>query len=321
MTIITKQQLREFLDGACDAEEESMIRRYLETPEGMLALNKLMDEAWLTEEESLPDESKTFSSILSKTTRSPQRKVQSSLFYKIAALFIILAIPTYLLLQQPPQPPTQPQVDVLVKKNERGQKSVIHLSDGSKVYLNSESSIKYNRYFTDSSRIIELDGEAYFEVAKDKKRPFIVYSQGYETTALGTEFNVNSRASHYKISLAEGRIMVNAQHKKSNSINLAPGEAVKIDTEGHILKKETGNAQDFLWISGILDFHNASIQEIITSLERWYDVKITLISKPKTSKRYTGRFDNASLEHVLTSMSFALDFKYQIHDKKINLTF
>ncbi|UII26530.1 FecR domain-containing protein [Fulvivirga maritima] len=321
MTIITNQQLRKFLDGACDAEEESRIRRYLETPEGMLALNKMMDEAWQTEQESLPDENKTFSRILDQTTRSQRRKNNASLFYKIAALFIILAIPTYLLLKQSPQPPATPQVEVLVKKNERGQKSVIQLSDGSKVYLNSESSIKYNRYFTDSTRIIELDGEAYFEVAKDKKRPFIVSSQGYETTALGTEFNVNSRSSHYKVSLAEGRIMVNAQHKKSHSINLIPGEAVKINTQSDTLEKQTGNANDFLWISGILDFHNASIEEVTTTLERWYDVKITFNSKTKTSKKYTGRFDNASLEHVLTSMSFALDFKYKIHDKQITLTF
>ena len=319
MTTVSKDQLRKFLDGHCDADEEAQVRRYLETPEGQHALDKMMDDSWGISEE-IPAKQKVFSNILKKTTRAKKHRINRAFYYKIAAIFIILTIPAYLLFNRAPEAPPITKPDWLVKSNDKGQKSVIQLSDGSKVYLNSESTIKYLRYFSDSLRHIELDGEAYFKVAKDKSRPFIVTAQGYSTTALGTEFNVKSRGGDYLVSLAEGSIVINPESEAQRGIKLVPGEALKIDTTNKTVSKQAGTLSDFLWKDGILDFEVATMKEVIASLERWYGVKIETKGKV-TSKKYTGRFDNASLEHVLQSMSFALDFEYEMNKKQITLTF
>jgi len=219
------------------------------------------------------------------------------------------------------------QVNYITKTTSNGQKSTIMLKDGSKIILNSASSIKYPEFFTDSSRTIELMGEAFFEVAVDKKRPFKVSSGDIITMALGTSFNINTKNIDYtKVSLATGKVMISHQDsEKMQAVEtyfLEPGEALSVNKIDAMAYKDSFNAdEDLLWKDGILYFKNYSFSQIISKIEPWYDVKIDIQNEALASKKYTGKFDNVSLEKLLKNIGFTLGFDFFINDKDVKIIF
>lgn len=148
------------------------------------------------------------------------------------------------------------------------------LSDGSKVWLNAATKLKYPSRFASSERKVEIDGEAYFEVVKNDKQPFrVVLQDGSTVTVLGTHFNVMAytNETQKEISLLEGKVSV----AKNNSIeNLEPGTQaiVKIDA----ITKRTGIDTNEItgWKNGLFVFHDAPIESIMKQVERWYDAKV-----------------------------------------------
>ena len=147
----------------------------------------------------------------------------------------------------------------------RGSKvASIILSDGTKAWLNAESSLKYPTGFVEKQRKVEVSGEAYFEIAKDKNRPFIVQTRGEDIIVLGTEFNVNSYPEEIapRISLVDGSVKI------KNAV-LKPGEAF---AGGRVFK--TNIAQDIAWKNGVFNFDDKSLKEIMQHIGRWYDLKI-----------------------------------------------
>jgi ferric-dicitrate binding protein FerR (iron transport regulator) len=187
------------------------------------------------------------------------------------------------------------------------------------VILNAQSSIRYPQYFTDSTRNLELLGEAFFEVAHDAKRPFSVFTGNVKTKALGTSFNVNARQPTIKISLATGKVKVDAEDM-AETIILEPGFALSINLEQDLLEKQPFDIRKELsWKDGVLYFKNTAFKDIVPTLELWYDVAFEIPASMKISAPYTGQFDNASLEHVLENMGFALNFDFTIKEKKVIL--
>ncbi len=206
----------------------------------------------------------------------------------------------------------------VVKSNPKGQKSTVILSDGSKVILNSESSISYPKHFG-STRQVTLSGEAFFEVTPDSERPFTVLTGNMSTTALGTSFNVRHfpEEENSYVSLATGKVLVKVQ-EGSNEIQdiLVPGEQVISKKDQVSLQKINYNYKEvFLWKEKVIYFNHASWATIAKTLERWYGVKISS-NEPYRAVDYTGQFDNHSLELVLKSLSYSLGFNYDKDSSK-----
>lgn len=164
----------------------------------------------------------------------------------------------------------------------RGGQYTIELPDGTKVWLNSASSLGYSTDLGkhDKTRNVQLKGEAYFEVAKNKKRPFVVETlwpdgQIKQTVeVLGTHFNIYSYADEpdVKTTLIEGVVKVrNIQSAKS--IKLSPGQQSILSQDGGLDIKET-NIDEADWKDGKFSFNNASLQEVLRELTRWYNVKV-----------------------------------------------
>jgi ferric-dicitrate binding protein FerR (iron transport regulator) len=314
-----KELIRKHLNGACSFEEEQQALKILSTDEGLEVLNELADEFWegdLSKEKI--DDKRLFQNILSKL---PTTRISYWKYIGYAASLLLLVVSAYLISNNTSsidQSSVVVPVEMVHKSTTKGQKSTIILSDGSKVVLNSLSAISYPKYFTDSTRNIELEGEAFFEVFKDKNRPFTVSTGGTKTQALGTSFNINSRSSLHKISLVTGKVLVNTDD--DDAFILAPGEALEVDTNnGLAIKGSFDIEKEISWKDGKLYFNDAQPQEVIGTLELWYDVKFNFVNKQMTNKRYTGQFENASLSHVLKSMSFALDFDYALEEKNVTI--
>ncbi len=197
-----------------------------------------------------------------------------------------------------------------------GQKSKVHLSDGSTITLNAASEIKYKEGFGISHRDICLSGEAFFEIAKNDTLAFNVYVDDLVTTALGTSFNINSydRPS-VLVQLATGKVKVRSL-STSQEFPLIPGEQIKLSND-QLLKSQFNLANSFLWKDGILLFEKMPLSKVIKELERWYGREISLTGVNGKDPLVTGRFENDYLSNVLETISFSVPLTYRIEDKQI----
>ena len=163
----------------------------------------------------------------------------------------------------------------------RGKDFKIVLSDGTEVWLNAESTLTYPSRFHGAQRIVELDGEAYFKVAKDSARPFIVRSGKLETQVLGTSFNFrNYTHSTPHVTLVEGRVLVTGH---DTSVTLHPNEDAQIGDDGTIRVTQVDPRSYTAWVDGYFYFDNASLEEIMRELGRWYNLNI-LFENPEAMK-------------------------------------
>ncbi len=157
----------------------------------------------------------------------------------------------------------------------RGGQYQITLPDGTKIWLNSASSIKFPTVFTGKERRVEITGEVYFEVAKNAAKPFIVkINNSLEVKALGTSFNINAYndESAVKTTLLEGKVMV-------SSVILSPGQQASLDAQGIINVSVADTDQTLAWKNGKFIFHNVDIATILREISRWYDLEIEIKGK------------------------------------------
>ena len=211
------------------------------------------------------------------------------------------------------------QTTVVVKENPKGQKLTTYLPDGSKVILNSDSRISYSNPFTEAERIVELSGEAFFDVKRDTAHPFRVVARGVTTTALGTSFGVHARDDRpLEVNLVSGRVEVRSA--LAPPVVLAPGESAIVDNDETAIEiMEFEYMEKLGWKDGILVFKNSTLADIIPQLENWYGVYVELDPGVETDFHYSGNYRNQSLEEVLNGLSFVLGFEYSIHEESVEI--
>jgi transmembrane sensor len=176
----------------------------------------------------------------------------------------------------------------------RGRQFKLELSDGTKVWLNASSSISFPTAFAANERKVSIVGEVYFEVAKDKHKPFTVTVNDVEVQVLGTHFNVNGYddEGEIKTSLIEGSVLVS---KKDQKVLLKPGQQADIKKSGAVKVKALDNFDEVLaWKNGMFHFDNASLETVLRQLSRWYDVDVVM-DKGVVSRNFEGEI-NRDLE-------------------------
>lgn len=199
---------------------------------------------------------------------------------------------------------------------------VIHLtlSDGTKIWLNSESSLRFPVVFQDNQRNVEITGEAYFEVARDPKRKFIVKSANFETEVLGTHFNVNtySDESASKITLFEGSVKVSLPGT-ATSITLSPGQQATV--KSGIAKSTVTNMDAVIaWKDGMFVFDNLNIAAIMRQLSRWYNFSLHY-SGDVQNKHFTGSISrNESTAQVLHMLELTDVIHFKITGNNVTIT-
>ncbi|MEQ9285755.1 MAG: FecR domain-containing protein [Cyclobacteriaceae bacterium] len=216
-------------------------------------------------------------------------------------------------------------VATIVKENPAGRRSQIALPDGTKVWLNAASKVIYSETFGQTDRNISLTGEAYFDIRKNEALPFVVSTESLSVTALGTEFNVRSYSEEAsaEVLLTQGKVVVADLKNQNEDMYLRAGESLSYANKGGIFEKNQLNFEHLLaWRSGILSFQEASEQEVISRLERWYGVKVRVENSHSGQPwEYTSRFENESLENVLYSMSHVKKFEFNIDGEDVTLKY
>ncbi|MGL5787066.1 MAG: FecR family protein [Bacteroidales bacterium] len=201
----------------------------------------------------------------------------------------------------------------------RGQRVNLVLSDGTKVWLNSDSRLSYPAKFSKSSREVILTGEGRFDVAKDKNSPFIVHSQDLGIKVLGTVFNVKAyNPDAISVTLESGAIEVEFA-EQFQALKMSPNEhLVYSKTEGIRLNKNIDASLSSLWVSGELIFQGVSLKELAQELQRHFDVKIVITNTNIENQLYTCRFKKGvTISGVMDLLKATKDFDYSIEDKKI----
>ncbi len=201
---------------------------------------------------------------------------------------------------------------------EKGQKVALTLPDKSRVWVNSGSTLTYGSRFNKHERIIELNGEAYFEVAKNKNAPFIVESNGFSVEALGTTFDVKAYADEKQIStvLMEGKVEVG---DALNKINLTPNQKVTYNRETKSMQKSdvTDGVMYADWRYNKLTFSSETFENIASVLERNYNVKFVFEAQSLKKYRYSGSIGNTSLESLLQIFAMTSPISYHMKDSII----
>ncbi len=200
--------------------------------------------------------------------------------------------------------------------NPRGSKvQPLTLSDGTKVWLNSESSIRFPIAFMGNERRVEITGEAYFEVTKDGTKKFIVTGNNVTTEVLGTYFNVNTYTdeSSIKVTLLEGSVKV---IKGSSLRLLQPGQQAQVTNEVKVVNG-VDLEEVMAWKNGRFQFEGAGIEEVMRQIARWYDVEVVYEGKPKEQHFRGGISRDVEVSKLLKMLETTTAVHFRIAGKKV----
>ena len=309
------------LTGAATSRELQELERWMNKNPDNARSYQLLKQTWL--QTSMEPEVEGYSSleqeIISKGFDNPgaveQELPRRNLIYKIAAALVVICVTSWIALEYAGKKQVdEPPFELVETYNPAGQKSKITLPDNSVIFLNSESKVSYQKGFSDSIRYITLEGEAYFEVEPNQHRPFVVETGGISTQALGTSFNIRNfpEEKSIEVSLLSGKVKV-TDNQAANEVLLEPLEHVAKMSQFEVDNKS-------IWKEGIINFKSSSFNQVITTLQRTYDVEIDTTQYRDTDWKYTGRFDNMSLEIVLTRIGYSEGFEFEMDGRRITLT-
>ncbi|WP_430972617.1 FecR family protein [Sunxiuqinia rutila] len=290
-----------------------------------LTFVKLMEEYWnyVGEEETNSRIDIARQRLLTRIDATSQYEAQRlkpvSYLIKIAATIILIVSIAGLSVYIASETGFFTQKNWVVVSTEAGQQSKVTLPDGTTVWLNADTEVKYST--TKDERMVKLSGEAYFEVEHAPDLPFVVDMRNVSIRVLGTKFS----ASHYpdskmtEATLLTGKISMTIQ-EISQDIELQSGQKVAYDSNKTGFIKTSVRAKDHvLWRYGILVFDNESFNDLIQKLERYYAVDFIYEESDFEDIHYTGKLDNLSIEKVLEFINLTIPVAYEIDNKTIKL--
>ena len=209
-----------------------------------------------------------------------------------------------------------PQINTITTP--RGGQYQVVLEDGTKVQLNAASSIKFPEYFTGANREIELNGEAYFEVARDKAHPFIVKANGTQVQVFGTHFNINAYSDNDDITttLLEGSVKMS---KGTASVMLLPGQQGTVNQNGSSIKVQKADVEaNMAWINGFFIFHDQSIVNIMKQVSRWYDVDVEYQDAQVQENEFGGTISKyKDIKELLDNIKLTGSIHYKIEGRRV----
>lgn len=257
-------------------------------------------------------------------TKSVIRHKSYSIIPRIAASIAVIlcsAFASYLLYDHFTGHEDKMENNIYTFEVEPGQKGSMRLADGTVVHLNSASKISFTGDYNSEERVVTLDGEAYFEVAKNPDKRFVVTCNGVDIEALGTEFNVKAYPADSIITttLAKGKVKV---FNNEQSVTLLPNGVATYHMNQQIIQSSTVDDISVAnyWRTGQLVFDAEPLSAIAQTMERMYNVKIRIDDTQLKNMKFTGTIQNNSLNNVLYIMSLSYPLTYTMTDSVITVS-
>lgn len=214
---------------------------------------------------------------------------------------------------------SQPERALHMSTGLRQKKSII-LDDGTKITLAPQSELIYPAHFTDKKRVVDLRGQAYFEVSKNPHRPFIVHTSKLDIKVLGTHFDVNTYATNpfTTVSLLEGKVAVKLLNEEKEEYILKPNQQL---TYNHVNQQVYQNSLDTGavtgWMTNKLVFKNERFAEAAEKISHLYGIKIVMADQATADTRLYGTFNDESLHEVMETIKLTGNIEYRIENNKI----
>jgi len=329
---MNKQRLDElfkrYLADDLSPEEQTAFFYLLNDPANRDELHRLFSQLW---EETSAHEERAVSSESQRRIQQVMDRIQPSRakhrtsWVWMAAACLILVSAAVLFWKKP----AEPQIIARAKTHEiataYGQKKTIRMPDGSVIYLNAGSTLRYSDEYNETLREVELSGEAFFEVAKNPQKRFIVRNSQLHIEVLGTSFNVRAfdQAESAQVAVASGLVEVKELADSSDvaavHATLSPGQELTLNrTSGSTTVSRVKDMRLLTaWKDGVLAMKGLPFTDVAAMLERWYDVDVVFNNTPLKNCRFTGEFNNLPINEVLDLLAKSAGFTYNITAKKI----
>jgi len=290
--------------GELTADEIAELEKYQrEHPEDWKSSVQIKEGLDALSGATSPDQNKNWRSIQRRIQTTKIRRIAFASF-KYAAVVAVSLLVGYLLQNQITKTTTNQYAEVEVMYGQMGH---LFLFDGTEVWLNSGSRLKYPSQFNQNERDVILEGEGYFKVAKNKHLPFKVKTRKLEVEVLGTSFNVNAYGDAESVSvvLEEGSVRLN-QPEGNEITTIKPGELAELDlAKGKLAIKKVDTKYYTNWKNGTLEFRNEPLGEIVRKLERWYNVEINIRDNGLEKYEITGTvLRNKPIQQIIQAFEF-----------------
>lgn len=200
-----------------------------------------------------------------------------------------------------------------------GQRAQVKLHDGTVVWLNARSRLRYPNRFSGTERKVELDGEAFFEVFRNEEAPFVVSTEKLDIKVLGTKFNVFAYKgkNEFTTALIEGSVKLYQSDNESVAMYMSPNDYAELK-DGRLVKSKISSTDFLLWKEGIYAFDDIPFGEIIKKLELYYDITIEIRNKKLNNYKFSGKFrQRDGIESVLKTLQKIYNFSY-VKDEELN---
>lgn len=297
--------LHRFFEGSSTIEEEEQIYLWLEASES----NKKV----LQKERMIYDSMilNSYSEARAEKTKIKSLRVRNiRIISTWAAIFLLLIVSTFFVLNMNSE---DSELNTLIVPP--GQRINLILSDNTNLWLNANTKFSYPAKFSKKNRTVFLDGEAYFEVSENEKKPFIVKTKQGDVVVTGTNFNVESYSENggFTTSLFEGGVDIYKNEVRLTS--LLPNQK-SILQEDRLLITSITNSDEYLWREGLIAFKNKELEDILMTLEKYFAVDIIILNERLPQHTYTGKFRQSDgVDYALRVLQHSIKFVYERDDE------
>ncbi|MCL3780962.1 FecR family protein [Prolixibacteraceae bacterium JC049] len=319
------EPLKRYTEGKYSYNDYQKVKDWIVSGEKNADWDKAMGEQWnelLTQKRTANALERVYEKMNRQIRIEKQVETRRSwmqLFQKVAAILILPIVACFAVYVGWNENYTYEEQAEVVITCPIGVRTQFQLPDGTSGYLQSGSSLKYPAQFA-HDRDVHLSGEAFFDVKKDRGRTFSVLTENLKVNVLGTRFNVSaySDAEKEEVVLEEGKVEVNTHRGQFLEI-LSPNEKLTMNQKTNKFQVEEIEIDQYIaWIDGKLVFRNESFSNVITRLERWYNIDIELENDQLLQYTFRATFKDESLDEVLNLLMITAPFTYEIEKREKN---
>ncbi|MFV0584742.1 MAG: FecR family protein [Parabacteroides gordonii] len=326
--------LQKYIKDQCTEQELRTLLHWLKSSDNPVDLDLVIQPLWNAIDQNMarPDQErenelrKEVSSLLSTIKQGSKpvsntgvgNKKYLTNFYRIAAMLVLAFSVTFGLLKVLDR--SQPVITYAEKTSAKGEKKSLQLADGTRIILNSGTNLRIPSDFNKDNRVIELEGEGFFDVAPNPDKPFIIRSGNAQVRVLGTSFDFKSykEDEFIKLTVSTGKVRINVTDQDLQ-LSVSPNEHLSINKVDGNINKETIQENNYIkWIQGSLYFNKEPIREVIKTINRTYNRKVILQCK-NCDYKITGTHDNKSIEAVIEAICFTTGLHSRQEGEKIIL--
>ena len=310
--------IAKYLKGDINAVEKQQLFGWLDTDPSNKAVFDQMQRVWVmslnSEEQFTPDVDAAWTKFKGKAGLQPAATTKETKVVPIwkapvwrVAAMLLLAVGVVLTLRL-----LFSAENVIQLQTASNEEKEFHLPDGSKVWLNRNTTLSYAEDFEAKERKVTLSGEAFFDVKKAEGKKFVILSQNARTEVVGTSFNVKAYEKEKVIvSVVTGRVAFSSEKNEEERIFLEPGFKGILEGEKKITREKIGNENIIAWKNNKISFENTNLKEVVSTLKDYFGQEIKVENPQILNCHFTGTFDNPEIKEVLEILTISINSSYQ----------